>query len=94
MPVFPIVAPDAPVFREVLGTSGTFIDTSKPKAAAAVIAALMQPADWREGETQAALDNVARWNACASHDLATAKRMFAPRTQHAAPSAQMASRAP
>jgi glycosyltransferase involved in cell wall biosynthesis len=90
----PVVAPDAPVFREVLGASGTFIDTSKPKAAAAAIAALMQPAGWRTRETEAALDNVARWNAGAAHDLAAAKRMFSPGTQHAAPSARMASHAP
>ncbi len=90
----PIVAPDAPVFREVLGNSGTFIDTANPKAAAAIIAALVQDADWRTKHARAALDNVARWNGAAAQDLAAAKRLFAPRADHAAQRACMAAGTP
>ncbi len=90
----PIVAPDAPVFREVLGSSGTFIDTANPKAAAAIIAALIQDRDWRTKHARAALDNVARWNDAAAQDLATAKRLFAARAEHAAHPARMAAGTP
>lgn len=87
----PVVAPDAPVFREVLGNSGTFIDTADPKAAAAVIESLIQTQNWRELHSRAALDNVARWNGAAANDLAAAKRMFETRFDHAAQPAHMAS---
>lgn len=90
----PIVAPDAPVFREVLGTSGTFIDTSDPKAAAAIIAALVQEHGWRAKQSRAALDNVARWNSAAAQDLATAKRLFAARSEHTAQAPRMAAGTP
>ena len=90
----PVVAPEAPVFREVLGTSGTFIDTSKPKAAAEAIAALVQAQDWRAKQSRDALDNVARWNSAAAQDLAAAKRMFVARRQPAAQPAHMAAGTP
>lgn len=64
----PIVAPDAPVFREVLGDSGTFIDPSDTEGAAAAIAALFeQPA-----RDFAALGrrNIQRWNELAAADHA------------------------
>lgn len=90
----PVVAPDAPVFREVLGTSGTFIDTANPKAAAAIIAALVQASDWRSKRCTAALANIARWNAAAEQDLAAAKRLFAARAAVPAQTSRMAARTP
>ncbi|NLH80991.1 MAG: glycosyltransferase family 4 protein [Phyllobacteriaceae bacterium] len=64
----PIVAPDKPVFREVLGESGRFVDPADPQAAAAAIDALVR----RPGAfAQAAADamaNVARWNREAESD--------------------------
>lgn len=72
----PIVAPDASVFREVLGTSGTFIDTAKPKEAATRIVELISLPDWKSRQSSAALANVERWNAAACQDLNTAKQMF------------------
>lgn len=90
----PVVAPDAPVFREVLGTSGTFIDTANPRAAAATIASLVRADGWRSKQCDAALCNVTRWNTAAEQDLAAAKRMFAARTLPATQSACMATRTP
>lgn len=72
----PAVAPDAPVFREVLGHSGTFIDTAKPGEAADRIVDIIRDGQWRRAECQKALANVARWNACAAGDLSAAKRLF------------------
>lgn len=72
----PMVAPDAPVFREVLGTSGTFIDPAKPDEAAARILALVRSPDWRANESAKALANVKRWNAGAAADLAAARKAF------------------
>ena len=43
----PIIAPDASIFREVLGDSGIFIDPTEPVAAAARIAATLSDAGWR-----------------------------------------------
>lgn len=64
----PVVAPDKPVFREVLGVSGHFVDPSAPAEAAAAIDALVR----RPGAfAQAAADamaNVARWNRDAEAD--------------------------
>jgi glycosyltransferase involved in cell wall biosynthesis len=63
----PVVAPDDPVFREVLGTSGLLIRPEHPASAAAALV------DWiaAGGLAQAARasrDNVERWNAAASED--------------------------
>ncbi|CAM5392677.1 Glycosyltransferase, family OS=Afipia felis OX=1035 GN=BN961_01491 PE=4 SV=1 [Afipia felis] len=64
----PIVAPDADVFREVLGCSGSFIDPADPNAAAASIARLVATRDWRRIHVQKARDNLARWNGLAASD--------------------------
>ena len=72
----PVVAPDKPVFREVLASSGTFIDPALPDQAAATIAALISKPDWRGAASKAALENVARWNALAASDLEQARRIF------------------
>ncbi len=73
----PVVAPDQPVFREVLGTSGTFITPSDPVVAAAEIANLVTAPHWRANSAAAALANVARWNTLAATDLDSAKQIFA-----------------
>lgn len=73
----PMVAPDAPVFREVLGTSGIFIDTSKPSEAAAKILALIAEPEWRSVQAAKAIANVSRWNGAATADLAAARQTFA-----------------
>jgi glycosyltransferase involved in cell wall biosynthesis len=64
----PVVAPDAPVFHEVLGASGTFIATSDPAAAAAQIAAVMAETDWRARHVVLATQNLQRWNMLAESD--------------------------
>ena len=66
----PVVAPDKPVFREVLGTSGHFIDPADPVAAAAAITALVTRPDAFVSAAADAMSNVARWNAAADADRA------------------------
>lgn len=78
----PVVAPDQPVFREVLGTSGVFIDPSQPMAAADQISALMASAEQRAVHADKARANVGRWNAIARGDLAAAQRIFASDAVH------------
>jgi glycosyltransferase involved in cell wall biosynthesis len=79
----PVVAPDKPVFREVLGTSAAFIDPSQPDDAAAQILALLSRTDWRARSALDAIGNVARWNSEAVSDVDRAKQMFA-KTAHKA----------
>lgn len=63
----PVVAPDAAVFREVLGTSGLLIRPTDPKAAAsALMAAVGGGALARAARESRA--NVAGWNAAAAGD--------------------------
>jgi glycosyltransferase involved in cell wall biosynthesis len=64
----PVVAPDADVFREVLGKSGIFIDPADPIAAATRIARLVATDDWRRLHVELARDNLARWNGLAASD--------------------------
>lgn len=63
----PVIAPDAPVFREVLGQSGLFIRPDDPERGARAIAAWVGTEKFNHG-AQAARDNVGRWNALASRD--------------------------
>lgn len=65
-----VVAPDAPVFREVLGASGIYIDPSQPDAAAGIIRTAISVPGWRAEATHAATANIARWNAAAEQDAA------------------------
>jgi hypothetical protein len=71
------VAPDKPVFREVLGDSGTFIDTANPEAAAEAVGDLIRQSNWRQGQALAATRNVERWNKLAEQDLAAVRSAFA-----------------
>lgn len=64
----PIIAPDAPVFREVLGESGIFIAPSDPAAAAAQIVATLTSAAWRAEHVTLAAQNLQRWNMLAASD--------------------------
>jgi glycosyltransferase involved in cell wall biosynthesis len=73
----PVIAPDMPVFREVLGRSGLLVDAENAGAAAAAIATLYASEGWRARSTEAALANVARWNALAESDHAAVCGMFA-----------------
>jgi len=64
----PIIAPDASIFREVLGDSGIYIDSTEPVAAAARIAAILSSAGWRARHVALAEVNLRRWNALARGD--------------------------
>jgi glycosyltransferase involved in cell wall biosynthesis len=67
----PIVAPDAPVFREVLGDSGIFIDPADPARAAAEIVRAIGVSDWRRIHIERGEANLARWNSLAASDRQT-----------------------
>lgn len=73
----PVIAPDQTVFREVLGPSGTFIDTARPADAAQIIADLVRSPGWRAATTALSVANVETWNATARHDSDRAKALFA-----------------
>ena len=64
----PVIAPDQPVFREVLGVSGVFVDPAEPGAAAAAIELHFAPAEWRRIHIQLAAENLRRWNRAAAAD--------------------------
>ncbi|HKS17600.1 MAG TPA: glycosyltransferase [Bradyrhizobium sp.] len=64
----PIIAPDASIFREVLGFSGIHIDPTEPVAAAARITAALSGAGWRARYAGLAEQNLKRWNALAGSD--------------------------
>jgi glycosyltransferase involved in cell wall biosynthesis len=66
----PVVAPDAPIFREVLDTSGILIDSSEPMLAAARIASEASDPNWRSRFAALAAHNLRRWNALARADHA------------------------
>jgi glycosyltransferase involved in cell wall biosynthesis len=57
-----VVAPDQPVFREVLGTSGLYISPGDPQGAARAIADHIARLTWRARAAQDASANIARWN--------------------------------
>lgn len=84
----PVVAPDQAVFREVLGSSGTFIDPSQPAAAAATIQNLVSSPGWRKTELAAAVANVQRWQQLAAADFASARTVFNRRASTKAASAK------
>lgn len=64
----PIVAPDAPVFHEVLGESGIFIDPANPAAAVAQTATALSGDAWRARYVALAAQNLQRWNTLAATD--------------------------
>jgi glycosyltransferase involved in cell wall biosynthesis len=63
-----VVAPDDPVFREVLGLSGIFIEAGKPERSAELIAQALTRLDWRSLHASAAASNIERWSRLAESD--------------------------
>jgi glycosyltransferase involved in cell wall biosynthesis len=72
----PVVAPDAPVFREALGMSGLYIDTAVPEAAAQAILNLVQDPAERAAAAKAAAANLKRWNDAAHDDMRRVRALF------------------
>jgi glycosyltransferase involved in cell wall biosynthesis len=64
----PVVAPDQPVFHEVLAGSGIFIDPAVEESAVERIANALTADAWRTRHAQDAIDNIRRWNAAADAD--------------------------
>lgn len=64
----PIIAPDAAIFREVLGESGIHVDAADPAGAAVRIAAALSDGNWRARYAAQASQNLARWNDLARLD--------------------------
>jgi hypothetical protein len=82
------------VFREVLASSGTFIDPELPDATAIAIGDLIAPPNWRGQQAIAATSNVQRWNAVAGNDLAAARSALSDaRSEHSPSEASVARRA-
>lgn len=66
----PVIAPDRPVFREVLGESGLVLDISDVAGAAARIGTVLSQSGWRDAHAMAASANLDRWNGAADRDRA------------------------
>jgi glycosyltransferase involved in cell wall biosynthesis len=64
----PVIAPDQPVFREVLGATGLYIDTRDPRSAAHAIASSLRDIHWRQTHATRAEQNLQRWNTIARAD--------------------------
>lgn len=64
----PVIAPERPIFREVLSDSGVYIDPSAPAAAADQIARVIASPDWRSRYVTLSTTNVCRWNSAAKQD--------------------------
>ena len=64
----PVIAPNKPVFREVLGASGLYIDPHDTDRAARTIMETCSVTDWRHRHAAAASANLQRWNALAMLD--------------------------
>ena len=63
-----VIAPQMPVFREVLGESGLLINPADPEASARIIAEAMATPDWRDRHAALAAENLQRWNDSAARD--------------------------
>lgn len=64
----PVIAPDQPIFREVLGQSAVYIDPGNPRAAAEAVAAAVTENGWRQAFVDRGMHNLGRWNALAESD--------------------------
>jgi glycosyltransferase involved in cell wall biosynthesis len=64
----PIVAPDAPIFRELLGLSGIFIEPGRVDRAAELIAQALARPDWRPKHAAASTSNIERWGRMEKRD--------------------------
>lgn len=80
----PVIAPDAPVFREVLGASGTFIDTADAGATADAIVSLVSTRGWRTRSAAHAVANIERWNTAARGDAGLISGMLSDSLDRAA----------
>lgn len=72
----PIIAPDRPVFREVLAASGWYIDPNAPAEAAGLILARLRESDARRRAAHLAIQNLDRWNALAAADRSHVRHLF------------------
>ncbi len=81
----PVIAPERPVFREVLGSSGILIDPENAAASAARITALVKSPDWRKKSAAEAKANLERWNMAAAGDRAAFIAFLAAFVQEGAP---------
>lgn len=73
----PVIAPDQPVFREVLGASGFFIDPTDAGTVARRLCAFFDDAQGIAAARSAALDNIRRWNGKAAADKIRTMRLLA-----------------
>jgi glycosyltransferase involved in cell wall biosynthesis len=64
----PVVAPDAPIFHEILDQSGIFVDANNPTATAEQIVGALSSPTWRAGYAALGTRNLHRWNGLASAD--------------------------
>lgn len=72
-----VVAPDKPVFREVLAASGLLIDPADARGAAERIEAFLNAPDWRRAAVAGSERNLARWLDLAASDHANVLRLIA-----------------
>ncbi len=71
-----VVAPDQPVFREVLRDSAIYIPRDDAAAAVHAVRSALSVPGWRKRSVQAAHDNLERWNLAAAEDAARARGVF------------------
>lgn len=64
----PIIAPDAAIFREVLGSSGIYIDPADPRQSCELVRQMLDKAQWRRLHSNASIANIERWNRLAEAD--------------------------
>jgi hypothetical protein len=74
-----VVAPDKPVFREVLDSSGLLLTSEDPAEAAGVLADRLRRPDWRPEAQALAERNLLRWNRQAAQDRASVVAFFGER---------------
>jgi glycosyltransferase involved in cell wall biosynthesis len=82
-----VVAPDKPVFREVLGTSGLLVDMAEPEDAARAVADRLAEPDWHARSRADASANILRWNRQAARDRDAVMAFLAARLAALDPSA-------
>jgi glycosyltransferase involved in cell wall biosynthesis len=83
----PVVAPDAAVFREVLGGSGIFIDPADIASAASRIAGALSEPGWRSSYAALGTQNLARWNALTIADRSSVITLIAQLAHQRTPTA-------
>jgi glycosyltransferase involved in cell wall biosynthesis len=71
-----VVAPERRVFREVLGSSGLFVEPDDQVSAAKAIASATESSKWRARFAELASVNLSRWNTAARHDRAAVAKFL------------------